>query len=71
MSKLANKSSFFSTVLNEAYSNFDNIGHNSASVILFWAVLNGLWIFLPAYIIYSMGSEIWAALDAAGAKKSR
>jgi hypothetical protein len=59
-------------VLNEAFSGFDNIGHNSlATLIPLWIVPNGAWIVLPCYMIYVVGMEIWAALDAAGAKKSR
>jgi hypothetical protein len=58
--------------LNEAFSGFDNIGHNSlATLIPLWIVPNGAWIVLPCYMIYVVGVEIWAALDAAGAKKSR
>ena len=57
---------------NEAFSGFDNIGHNSmATLISMWIIPNGAWIVLPGYMIYVLGMEIWAALDAAGAKKSR
>ena len=58
--------------LNEAFSGFDNIGHNSlAALIPLWIIPNGAWIVLPGYMIYVVGMEIWAALDGAGAKKSR
>jgi hypothetical protein len=58
--------------LNEAFSGFDNIGHNSMTTLIpMWVIPNGAWIVLPSYMIYVLGMEIWAALDAAGAKKSR
>jgi hypothetical protein len=58
--------------LNEAFSGFDNVGHNSlARLIWLWIIPNGAWIVLPAYMINVVGREIWAALDVAGAKKSR
>jgi hypothetical protein len=58
--------------LNEAFSGFDNIGHNSiATLIPLWIIPNGAWIVFPCYIIYVIGLEIWTALDVAGAKKSR
>ena len=42
-----------------------------ATLIPLWIVPNGAWIALPSYMIYVLGMEIWAALDVAGAKKSR
>jgi hypothetical protein len=44
-----------------------------ATLIPLWIVPNGAWIVFPGYIIYVVGMEIWASLDAAaaGAKKSR
>ena len=60
------------TGLNESFSNFDNIGHNDpVTLVLMWIIPNGAWLVFPGYIIYAYGMEIWAALDAAGAKKSR
>jgi hypothetical protein len=41
------------------------------TLITMWIIPNGAWIVLPAYMIYVLGMEIWAALDATGAKKSR
>ncbi|KAJ9129900.1 hypothetical protein NKR19_g10143 [Coniochaeta hoffmannii] len=52
--------------LNEYYSGFDNIGHNSlASLVWLWIIPNGLWLVFPCYMIYSLGSEIVDALSAA------
>jgi hypothetical protein len=42
-----------------------------ATLIPLWVIPNGAWIVLPGYMIYVLGMEIWATLDAAGAKKSR
>ncbi|XDG00601.1 hypothetical protein ABKA04_000216 [Annulohypoxylon sp. FPYF3050] len=54
--------------LNEYFSGFDNIGHNSREdLILLWIIPNGLWLIFPTYMIYSMGSEIVAGLTNASA----
>ncbi|TKA23833.1 hypothetical protein B0A50_06968 [Salinomyces thailandicus] len=60
--------------LNEAFSGFDNIGHNSWSRLVFlWIIPNGAWLVLPAYMIYVFGQEILQALQiaTAGGKKYR
>ncbi|KAJ9136929.1 C6 transcription factor [Pleurostoma richardsiae] len=45
--------------LNEYFSGFDNIGHNSAFDLVFlWIIPNGAWIVLPSYLIYQLGGEI-------------
>ena len=55
------------TGLNEAFSGFDNIRHNSmATLIPLWIIPNSAWLVLPSYMIYVVGMEVWAALDAAG-----
>ncbi|KAH0342450.1 hypothetical protein KCU81_g5670, partial [Aureobasidium melanogenum] len=52
--------------LNEAFSGFGNIGHNSASDIFFlWALPNGLWIILPIYLVYVSAKEILEGLEVA------
>lgn len=52
--------------LNEYYSGFDNIGHNSFRDLLFlWIIPNGAWLVLPSYIIYLTGSEIIQGLSIA------
>ena len=60
--------------LNEVFSGFAHIGHNSASDIFFlWALPNGLWIVLPIYLVYVSAKEILEGLQIAvsSAKKSR
>ncbi|KAF3064131.1 hypothetical protein GL218_01246 [Daldinia childiae] len=52
--------------LQEYFSGFDNIGHNSLQdLVLLWIIPNGLWLIFPSYIIYIMGSEIIDGLTAA------
>ncbi|KAI1417686.1 hypothetical protein F5Y13DRAFT_151599 [Hypoxylon sp. FL1857] len=52
--------------LNEYFSGFDNIGHNSLpDLIILWIIPNGLWLIFPSYIIYVLGSEIVEGLTAA------
>ncbi|KMU91529.1 hypothetical protein CIHG_09281 [Coccidioides immitis H538.4] len=50
--------------LNEAFSGFDNVGHNSFSALVFlWIIPNGLWIVFPSLATYSLGAEIIDALE--------
>ncbi|KAK3391833.1 hypothetical protein B0T20DRAFT_456246 [Sordaria brevicollis] len=50
--------------LNEYYSGFDNIGHNSTfDLILLWIIPNGAWLVFPSIMIYTLGSEIIDGLD--------
>ncbi|RYP92273.1 hypothetical protein DL770_001586 [Monosporascus sp. CRB-9-2] len=57
--------------LNEYYSGFDNIGHNSPRDLVFlWIIPNGGWLVFPAYMIYVMGGEIVEGLTAASAEAS-
>ncbi|KAI1097283.1 hypothetical protein F4804DRAFT_328052 [Jackrogersella minutella] len=52
--------------LQEYFSGFDNIGHNSLQdLILMWIIPNGLWLIFPSYMIYAMGSEIVDGLTVA------
>ncbi|PYI07183.1 hypothetical protein BO78DRAFT_469246 [Aspergillus sclerotiicarbonarius CBS 121057] len=52
--------------LNEAFSGFDNIGHNDPWTLFFlWIIPNGLWIVFPGYGMYILGSEILASLESA------
>ncbi|KAF4552187.1 Hypothetical protein D9617_11g010360 [Elsinoe fawcettii] len=57
--------------LNEAYSGFDNIGHNDAATLFFlWILPNGPWIVIPIYLTYVFGAEILQGLEfAAGDSK--
>lgn len=60
--------------LNEVFSGFANIGHNSASdMFLLWALPNGLWIVLPIYLVYVSAKEILEGLEVAvsSTKKSQ
>ncbi|RMZ85791.1 hypothetical protein DV737_g362, partial [Chaetothyriales sp. CBS 132003] len=53
--------------LNEYFSNFENIGHNSASTLLWlWIVPNGAWLVFPGWMTYVFGREIVAAMNEAG-----
>ncbi|RYP21245.1 hypothetical protein DL765_002384 [Monosporascus sp. GIB2] len=57
--------------LNEYFSGFDNIGHNSPRNLIFlWIIPNGGWLIFPAYMIYVMGGEIVEGLTAASAETS-
>ncbi|RYO88509.1 hypothetical protein DL766_009239 [Monosporascus sp. MC13-8B] len=57
--------------LNEYFSGFDNIGHNSPRDLIFlWIIPNGGWLIFPAYMIYVMGGEIVEGLTAAAAEAS-
>jgi len=45
--------------LNEYYSGFVNIGHNSwGRLVWLWVVPNGAWIVLPIYMCWVLGKEI-------------
>ncbi|EXJ70166.1 uncharacterized protein A1O5_06234 [Cladophialophora psammophila CBS 110553] len=56
--------------LNEYFSNFANIGHNSMNNLVFlWIIPNGLWLIFPAYMIYMLGKEMVAGMEGTRAKK--
>ncbi|KAK0285061.1 hypothetical protein LTR35_005263 [Friedmanniomyces endolithicus] len=60
--------------LNEAFSGFDNIGHNDTmSLIFLWIIPNGAWLVFPTYMMYVFGQEILQGLvtAAGGGKKNR
>lgn len=45
--------------MHEYYAGFDNVGHNSAfDLITLWIIPNGPWIVIPAYMVWSQGSNI-------------
>jgi len=53
--------------MNEYYSGFENIGHNSlVDLIFLWIIPNGAWLVLPSYMIYVTGSEILQGLIIVG-----
>ncbi|KLU87242.1 hypothetical protein MAPG_06243 [Magnaporthiopsis poae ATCC 64411] len=57
--------------LNEWWSGFDNIGHNTAWDICFlWVIPNGMWIVFPGYLIYTLGTEILDGLVPSSAQTS-
>jgi hypothetical protein len=54
--------------LNEYFSEFDNIGHNSVrDLTILWIIPNGLWLIFPTYMLYAFGGEIVEGLTAASA----
>ncbi|KIX06191.1 uncharacterized protein Z518_04165 [Rhinocladiella mackenziei CBS 650.93] len=56
--------------LNEYFSNFVNIGHNTvANLIWLWVIPNGLWLVFPIYMIYVLGREIVSHMDGSGHEK--
>ncbi|KAG5958205.1 hypothetical protein E4U57_001478 [Claviceps arundinis] len=49
---------------NEYFSGFENVGHNEfVDLLLMWILPNGAWLVGPAYMIWSMGSEILDKLE--------
>lgn len=51
---------------NEYFSGFKNTAHNDwFTVILFYGVMNGLWVILPAYMTIVFGTDLVTALDMA------
>ncbi|CAJ2506253.1 Uu.00g003830.m01.CDS01 [Anthostomella pinea] len=57
--------------LNEYFSGFDNIGHNTiADLIPLWIIPNGAWLIFPSYMIYVMGNEIVQGLTTASERGS-
>jgi hypothetical protein len=58
--------------LNEYFSGFANIGHNSLPMLGLWLITNGAWLVFPAIIGYQTGNEIINALakTPAGSRKS-
>ncbi|KAI9692715.1 MAG: hypothetical protein M1820_009420 [Bogoriella megaspora] len=58
--------------LNESYSGFENIGHNTTPDLIFmWIIPNGLWLIFPAYMTYVYGLEILDGLEPAAESKKR
>ncbi|EEP77222.1 conserved hypothetical protein [Uncinocarpus reesii 1704] len=52
--------------LNEAYSGFKSVGHNSLAALIFlWIIPNGFWIVFPSLATYFLGKEIVDALETA------
>lgn len=56
---------------NEYFSGFKGIKHNDMStIILFYGIMNGLWILFPSYMVYVFGTEILQGLDLASGASS-
>jgi hypothetical protein len=50
--------------LNEYFSGFAGIGHNSAwNLFWLWILPNGLWLIFPSYMLVLLGNELVAGLD--------
>lgn len=58
--------------LNEAFSGFDNIGHNDFfSLFFLWIIPNGAWIVFPSYMLYVIGAEILEGLELASGETKK
>ncbi|KAE9975055.1 hypothetical protein BLS_001251 [Venturia inaequalis] len=59
--------------LNEYYSGFSNIGHNTLQQVVFlWIIPNSAWLVAPSYMIYVYGAEILQGLEqAAGSTRKK
>ncbi|KAG5642870.1 hypothetical protein DXG03_002015 [Asterophora parasitica] len=52
--------------LQEYYCGYCGIGHNSASdLVFYWIIPNGLWIVVPAVIVYRLGTDLVQSLNVA------
>ncbi|KIW15305.1 hypothetical protein PV08_05350 [Exophiala spinifera] len=50
--------------LNEYFSGFANVGHNTAyRLIVLWMIPNGFWLVFPTYMVWILGKEIVAHMD--------
>ncbi|KAK0389039.1 hypothetical protein NLU13_2615 [Sarocladium strictum] len=58
--------------LNEYYSNYRNIGHNSLQDLLFlWIIPNGAWLVGSGYMTISIGNDILRGLSLATSRSKR
>ncbi len=59
--------------LNEYFSGFVNVGHNSRTrIVWLWILPNGAWIVLPIYMCWVLGGEIVEAMvTSKGGRSSR
>ncbi|KAL7313787.1 hypothetical protein PS15m_007479 [Mucor circinelloides] len=54
----------------EPFSGYQHIGHNSVKdLIILWIIPNGLWIVVPAAIVYILGKDLFHRLNAADSKQ--
>ncbi|KAB2109306.1 hypothetical protein AG0111_0g3118 [Alternaria gaisen] len=57
---------------NEYFSGFANVGHNDwATLLLFYGIMNGLWVIFPAYMTVVFATDILQALDIATESSSK
>ncbi|KAI4655054.1 hypothetical protein J4E85_002930 [Alternaria conjuncta] len=57
---------------NEYFSGFANVRHNDwATLLVFYLVMNGLWVIFPAYMTVVFGTDILQALDIAADSSSK
>ncbi|OAL28403.1 hypothetical protein AYO22_02857 [Fonsecaea multimorphosa] len=56
--------------LNEYFSDYANVGHNSLfNLVFIWLIPNGLWLIFPTYIIYVVGKDMVAGMEGTQAEK--
>lgn len=56
---------------NEYFSGFENVKHNDwPTLILFYVIMNGLWVIFPSYMVYVFGAEILEGLHIASGAAS-
>ncbi|KAF1958369.1 hypothetical protein CC80DRAFT_408964 [Byssothecium circinans] len=56
----------------EYYSEFANVRHNDwPTLILFYGIMNGMWVIFPAYMTITFGADILAGLDAGTESSSK
>lgn len=56
---------------NEYFSGFKGIRHNDmGTIILFYGIMNGLWVIFPSYMVYVFGAEILEGLNVASGASS-
>lgn len=56
--------------LNEYFSGFAGIGHNTAwDLFWLWILPNGLWLIFPSYMLVVLGKELVAGLDGGSDEK--
>ncbi|KAF8871689.1 hypothetical protein BD779DRAFT_1575392 [Infundibulicybe gibba] len=53
----------------EYYCGYCAVGHNSLSdLIVYWIIPGGLWIVVPAFILFQLGSDLVESLEVASKK---
>ncbi|KAN0118119.1 hypothetical protein V8E52_005380 [Russula decolorans] len=58
--------------LQEYYCNFCAISHNDLkTVVVFWIIPNGIWIVMPALIVFKLGKDIASSIDVAARESEK